>query len=218
MELPWLMNQIEMHAEQLSERAIQAVRASTRIRSLGSMSEEELRRRFFELYRNLGRWLGEKGEAEIEATYGEIGQRRCREGVPLNELIYALILVKQQLWDYIQKHIAPASEGNLYQEEMIIEMIGKFFDRALYHTIRGYEEVWAKEASLQLLSGTPSQSEGATTGVARAILGELEARRGILDNDLRLRSITFTVRLDPPGTVRSVTLQQESHSERGRRS
>lgn len=217
MELPWVMNQIEMHAEQLSERAIQAVRTSPRIKSLGSTSEEELRRKFFDLYRNLGRWLGETGEAEIEATYGDIGRRRCGEGVPLNELIYVLIIVKQELWGYFQKHIAPASEGNLYQEEQIIEMIGKFFDRALYHTIRGYEEVWAKEASLQLLSGTPSQSEGATTGIARAILGELEARRGMLDNDLRLRSVTFTVRLDPPGNVRSVTLQQESHSEGGRR-
>jgi len=218
MELPWLMSQIEMHAEQLSERVIQAVRTSPRIKSLGSISEEELRRRFFDLFRNLGRWLGEKGEAEIEATYRDIGQRRCREGVPLNELIYALILVKQELWGYIQKHIAPASEGNLYQEEQIIEMMGKFFDRAVYHTIRGYEEVWTKEASLQLLAGTPSQAEGATTGVARAILSELEARRGVLDNDLRLSSVAFTVRLDPPGIVRSVTLQQESHSERGRRS
>jgi hypothetical protein len=218
MELPWLMSQIEAHAEQLSERAIQAVRTSPRIKSLGAMSEEELRRKFFELYRNLGRWLGEKGEAEIEATYGEVGRRRCREGVPLNELIYALILVKQELWGYVQKHIAPASEGNLYQEEQIIEMMGKFFDRAVYHTIRGYEEVWTKEASLQLLAGTPSQSDGATTGIARAILGELDARRGVLDNDLRLHSVTFTVRLDPPGAVKSVTLQQESHSEKGRRS
>jgi hypothetical protein len=218
MELPWLMSQIETHAEQLSERAIQALRTSPRIKSLGSTSEEELRRRFFDLYRNLGRWLGEKGEAEIEATYGEIGRRRCREGVPLNELIYALIIVKQELWGYIQKHIAPASEGNLYQEELIIEMMGKFFDRAMYHTIRGYEEVWTTEASLQLLSGKPSQADTATTGIARAILGELEARRGILDNDLRLRSVTFTVRLDPPGAVRSVTLQQETYSEGGRRS
>jgi hypothetical protein len=218
MELPWLMNQIHMHAEQLSERVIQAIRTSQRIKSLGSVSEEELRRRFFDLFQNLGRWLGEKGEEEIEATYGEIGRRRCREGTPLNELVHAVILVKQQLWDYIEKHIAPASEGNLYQEEMIIEMLGKFFDRALYHTVRGYEEAWAKEASLQLLSGTPSQADTATTGIARAILGELETRRGVIDNDFRLHSVTFTVRLDPPGAVRSVTLQQESHSEGGRRS
>jgi len=217
MELPWLMKQIETHAEQLSEQVIQAVRTSPRTRVMGQLSEEELKARFFDFFRNFGRWISEKNEDEIEATYGEVGRRRCREGMPLNDLVYALILVKQHLWDYVVKHVMPTSEGNLYQEELLGEMLGKFFDRALYHTIRGYEEVWIKEASLRLLAGPPAEAASATTGIARAILGELEARRGVLDNDLRLRSVTFTVKLEPPGTVRSVTLQQESHSEGGRR-
>jgi len=42
----------------------------------------------------------------------------------------------------------------------------------------------------------PSQADSATTGSARAILGELEARRGMIDNDLRLHALTFAVRLD----------------------
>jgi hypothetical protein len=217
MELPWLMKQIETHAEQLSEQVIQAVRTSPRTRSMGQLSEEELRNRFFDLFRNFGRWLSEKNEDEIEAIYGEIGRRRCREGMPLNDLVYALILVKQHVWDYVVKNLMPSSEGRLYEEERFGEMVGKFFDRALYHTIRGYEEVWTKEASLRLLAGPPSEAGSATTGIARAILGELDARRGVLDNDLRLRAVTFTVKLEPPGTVRSVTFQQESHTEGGRR-
>jgi hypothetical protein len=217
MQLPWLMNQIEAHAEQLSEQVIAAVRTSPRTRSMGQLSEEELKHRFFDLFRNFGRWLSEKNEDEIEATYGEVGRRRCREGLPLNELIYALMLVKQHVWDYVQKHVMPASEGNLYEEGLLGEMLGKFFDRALYHTVRGYEEVWIKEASLDLLAGPPTLTGSATTGIARGILGELEARRGVLDNDLRLRAVTFIVKLEPPGTVRSVTFQQESHTEGGRR-
>jgi len=217
MELPWLMKQIETHAEQLAERVIEAVRTNPRTKFLRDVSEEELRRRFFDLFQNLGRWLSEKGDEEIEAIYGEIGRRQCREGVPLNELVYALILVKQHLWDYIDKNVVPDSEGNLYREELVARMMARFFDRAMYHSVKGYEEVWAKDASLRLLAGTPSESASATTAIARAILGELEPRRGVLDNDLRLRSVTFTVRLEPPGAVRSVTLQQESHSEGGRR-
>jgi len=216
MELPWLMSQIETHAEQLTERVIQAIRTNPRTQFLRGLSEEELEKRIFDLFRNLGRWLSEKREEEIEAIYSEIGRHRCREGVPLNEMIYALNLVKRHLWDYIEKHVMPASEGNLYQEELLGRMIGKFFDRAVYHTVRGYEEAWAKEAAERLFAAAPPATGSATGGIARAILGELEARRGMLDADLRLRSVTFTVKLDPPGTVRSVTLQQESHSERGR--
>jgi len=184
-ELPRLMNQIETHAKQLSDQVIQAVRTSPRTRLMGRLSEEELKARFFELFRNFGRWLSEKNKDEIEATYTEVGRRRCREGMPLNELIYALIVVKQHVWGYVLKNVMPASEGNLYEEELPGEMLGKFFDRALYHTIRGYEEVWSKEASLRLLAGPPAEAGSATTGIARAILGELDARRGVLDNDRR---------------------------------
>jgi hypothetical protein len=216
MELPWLMKQVESHAEELTERVIHEVRTSPRTKCLHDLSEEELRRRVFDLFQNLGRWLSEKSEDEIEAIYGEIGRRRCREGVPLNELVFALTVVKRHLWDYVQKNIVPTSESQLYQEELVIEMVARFFDRAVYHTVRGYEDGWAKEASLRLLAGGPSQG-GATTAIARAILGELEPRRGVLDNDTRLRSVTFTVDLDPPGAVRSVTLRQESHTEGRRR-
>ena len=215
MELPWLMKQIETHAEQLTQRVINAVRTSPRTRFLRDLSEEELRRRFFDLFRNLGRWLSEKSEDEIEAIYGDIGRRRCREAVPLSELVYALVLVKQTLWDYVQQNVVAVSESSLYQEELVAELIDRFFDRGLYHTVRGYEEVWAKDTSLRLLAGSSSERGCATTGIARAILGELEERRSTLDTDDRLRTVTFTVELDPPGTVRSLTLLQES--EGGRR-
>ena len=216
MELPWLMSQIETHAEQLTDRVIQAIRTNPRTQFLRGVSQEELGKAVYDLFRNLGRWLSEKREEEIEAIYGENGSRRYSEGVPLHELVYALNLVKQYLWEYVEKHVMPTSEGNLYQEEMLVTMMGRFFDRAVYHTVRGYEETWAKEATKSFLAVAPSEAGSATGGIARAILGELEARRGVLDADLRLRSVTFTVKLEPPGTVRSVTLQQESHSERGR--
>jgi len=214
MELPWLMQQIETHAEKLTEQVIDAVRTSPRTRFLRDLSEEELGRRFFDLFRNLGRWLSEKSEGEIETIYGDVGRRRCREAVPLSELVYALLLMKQHLWDYVQKNVIPVSESTLYEEELVAEMMGRFFDRALYHTVRGYEDVWAKDTSLRLLAGSSSERGCATTGIARAILGELEERRGALDADDRLRTVTFTVELDPPGTVRSLTLLQESEGNR----
>ena len=219
MLLPWLVRLIETHAEQLTEKVIQVVRVNPRTPFLHELSEPELRQRVFDLYHNLGRWLGEKSEAEIEATYGDLGRRRCREGVPLHELVYALILVKHQLWDYVQSNDLPESATSLYGEELLDVMVGKFFDTAAYHAVKGYEETWAKEASLRLLAGSPSGSgpTPATIGIARAVLGELEARRGVLDNDPALRSVSLAVKLDSSGKVRSVTVQQESETDRPRR-
>jgi hypothetical protein len=217
MLLPWLMRLIETHAEQLTDKLIEAVRTSPRTTFLHELSEAELKQRVLDLYQNLGRWLGEKREAEIEATYRENGRKRFREGVPLSELIYALILMKRHLWEYVQVNDLPETGTNLYGEEQLAVMVGQFFDTALYHAVRGYEEEWSK-GSLRLLAGVPGEpgTMGVTMNVARAVLGELESRRGVLDRDLGLRSVTFTLKLESTGKVRSITVQQESQTDRPR--
>jgi hypothetical protein len=94
-------------------------------------------------------------------------------------------------------------------------MVGQFFDRALYYAVRGYEEAWLKEASVRLLAAIPLEPgvTSATMNIARAVIGELEARRGVLDKDMGLRSVTLAVKLEPAGKVRSVTVQQESETQ-----
>jgi hypothetical protein len=214
MLLPRLMRLIETNADELMERVIKAVRTNPRTAFLHEVSEAELKRRGFDLYHNLGRWLAEKSEAEIEDTYRENGRRRFHEGVPLSELIYALILMKQHLWEFIRKNDLPETATNLYGEEQLEMMVGQFFDKALYHAVRGYEEAWLKEAPFPLLAGTapePGMTD-ATSNIARAIIGELKARRGVLDSDTGLRSVSVAVKLEASGKVRSVTVQQESET------
>ena len=210
MLLPWLMRLIETHAEELTDKLIHAVRTNPRTTFMHKLSEDELKRRVFDLYHNLGRWLGEKQEAEIETTYAEIGHRRCREGVPLHELLYALILVKQHLWNYVENNDLPESAANLYGEEQLVVMVGQFFDKAMYHAVRGYEESRAKEEARRLLGREKPGATGISADIARAVLGELESRASVLDGDLDLRSVTFTVKLESGGKVRSMTVQQES--------
>jgi hypothetical protein len=44
-----------------------------------------------EIYRHLGEWLLHRNESEIEKRYTEIGDRRDHRGVPLRELIWAIV-------------------------------------------------------------------------------------------------------------------------------
>jgi len=151
MLLPWLMRLIETHAHDLTENLMKDVRVHPRTASLHKVAEAELTARSFELYHNLGRWLGEKREEEIETAYREIGRRRFWEGVPLSELVYALVLMKQHLWDFIRKNDLPETATNLYGEEQLEMMVGQFFDKALYHAVRGYEDAWFHEAAPRLI-------------------------------------------------------------------
>jgi hypothetical protein len=152
MLLPWLMRLIETHANELTESLMKDVRVNPRTASLHEVAEAELTARGFDLYHNLARWLAEKSEDEIEATYRENGRRRFRDGVPLSELVYALILTKQHLWDFIRKNDLPETATDLYGEEQLEIMVGQFFDKALYYAVRGYEDAWFNRAGAALLA------------------------------------------------------------------
>jgi len=135
-----LVRMIEDHAEQLTQGALDDIRHNPRTPSYHRLSREELHLRLYDVYSHLGRWLGERAESAIEATYRDLGRRRRTEAIPLSEVLYALILTKHHLGEYILSAGLVGSAVELYQEEELNIMVGHFFDKAVYFTARGYEE------------------------------------------------------------------------------
>jgi hypothetical protein len=103
------------------------------------MNREDLRARLFDVYHHLGGWLSDSTEERIESVYGELGRKRHAEGIPLSEVVFALTLAKYHLRDYIRTRGLVDSAVELYQEQELQRLVGRFFDRAVYHTVRGYE-------------------------------------------------------------------------------
>lgn len=136
-----LIRMIERNAEDLTREVLKDLGSNVRTPAYHTLSQDELHRRVYDVYHNLGRWLGDKSDAPIEATYGNLGQTRRREGIALSEVVYALILVKEHLRSYIRRAGSVDSAVELYQEEEINLMIGHFFDKALYCAVKGYEGV-----------------------------------------------------------------------------
>jgi hypothetical protein len=135
-----LIQMIEEHAEQLTRGVLNDLVGNPHTPHFHALSSDELHRRVYDVYHNLGRWLGDKTEEQLEATYGGLGRTRCREGVPLSEVVYALVLIKDHLREYIRAVGLVDSAVELYLEEELHLSIGRFFDRALYHTVKGYED------------------------------------------------------------------------------
>ena len=130
---------IEDHAEELTRVVIRDLQSNPRTRSYHELSREALHARVFDVYRNLGDWLGVETDEAIEAKYNELGRRRSAEKVPLSEVIYALILTKYHLRDYILTAGLVGSVVALYQEQELQRLVGQFFDKAIYYTARAYE-------------------------------------------------------------------------------
>ena len=68
-----------------------------------------------------------------------LGHIRHSEGIPLSEVVKALILTRRHLWDYVRSAGLVDTTVELYQEEELNMMVGRFFDHAVYYTVKGYE-------------------------------------------------------------------------------
>jgi len=134
-----LIKLIEEHAEDLTREVLRDLAGNARTPSYNSLPADELHRRVYDVYHNLGRWLGDKTEEHLESTFGGLGRRRHAEGVPLSEAVYALVLIKDHLRGYIRAVGLVDSTVELYLEEELHLQIGNFFDNAIYHMVKGYE-------------------------------------------------------------------------------
>ena len=135
-----LVKIIEEHADDMTRSLLNHLFRDIRIVALRRLSEEDMYGRAYDVYHNLGRWLGDKNEESIAHSYAELGRKRFREGIPLSEVILGLILVKDHLRDFIRTHGLVDSAVELYQVEELHLLVSHFFDRAIYHTVHGYEQ------------------------------------------------------------------------------
>jgi hypothetical protein len=142
-----LVRAIESHAEDLTRDVLKDLQTNPHTPTYHTHDRETLHRRIFDGYRHLGRWIAEKTESQIEEAYEEVGRQRCDEGVPLSEVVYALVLTKGHLSEYIRAVDVVGSAVELYQEEELYRLIGHFFDKATYYAARGYEKQAARRTS-----------------------------------------------------------------------
>lgn len=138
-----LVKLIEQHAEELTRSVLGELASDPRTPAYHRLPGDELHRRIFDVYHNLGRWLGDRSDEAVGPTYAALGRRRLGEGVPLSEVVCALILTKHHLNRFIRSSSFADSAVELYQEEELTLMVDQFFDKAVYHVVRGYEKAAA---------------------------------------------------------------------------
>jgi hypothetical protein len=141
---------IEDHAEELTRALVQNLQSNPRTESYHQLSQEAIHHRAYNVYKNLGSWLNSKAEEDIKASYTQLGTRREAESVPISEVVYALILTKYHLRDYIGGAGLVDSAVDLYQEQELHRLLGQFFDKAIYYTVRAYERGVASSESREI--------------------------------------------------------------------
>jgi hypothetical protein len=137
-----LVRLIESHADALAGGLEE--RAQGQISHFRDIPAHELRERVYEIYRHLGEWLLGKNELDIEHRYREIGARRAKQHVPLSEVIQAIVLTKENLWEFLKSEAVMDRAVEIMGELELLQMLEMFFDRAIYYAAVGYEEEVAR--------------------------------------------------------------------------
>jgi hypothetical protein len=140
-----LVRLIEDHAEELTRELLDDVLSNPHTLAFHALPQEELRRRLRGVHRNLAQWLHERSEPKVVSFYEELGRRRFTEGVPLSQLVFVFNLIKRRLRREVMSSGLPASVIEVYQLEEFEAVLDGFFDKALYHTVIGYEEAMQEE-------------------------------------------------------------------------
>ena len=134
-----LVQMIEDHADKLTHSLVNDLKSNKRTTHYHHLTGDELHRRTYDVYRHLGHWIASKTEAAIESSYTELAKTRYAEGIPLSEIVYALILTKYHLREYIRFSGLSDSAIDLHREMELQQLVGQFFDKASYYTVRGFE-------------------------------------------------------------------------------
>ncbi|MBI4478783.1 MAG: hypothetical protein HY651_02070 [Acidobacteria bacterium] len=135
-----LIQMIEDHADKLMSSLIGKLKTDPHTPAYRRFSDIEIRSRAYTVYKNLGAWMVGKPEDEIRQLYMHLGLRRFEEGTPLHEVIYALILTKNNLLEYIRASGLGGTALEIYAEQELSNKISQFFDTAIYYTAVGYEK------------------------------------------------------------------------------
>jgi hypothetical protein len=138
-----LVKLIETHSDGLARSLHKRYREDPRCLGYANVPETELTQRVYEVYRHLGDWLLAKTETEVEKRYLEIGAKRAEQGVPASQVIWMIWLVRENLWNYLEKQAELERPAEVFAEIELQEMLDQFFGHAIYYAALGHERAMA---------------------------------------------------------------------------
>jgi hypothetical protein len=136
-----LVKMIEEHAEQITQGLLKDIQTNPKTISYQQFSAEEIYTRAYNVYKNLGEWLIDPTGAKAQRKYLDLGRRRFEEKIPVSQVIFALVLTKNHLLKYVKMFGLVDTAIELHGELELFRLVTEFFDKAIYYTVSGYEEM-----------------------------------------------------------------------------
>jgi hypothetical protein len=134
-----LLDVTEQNAEEIAEHWAKDVHKNKRTTYYQNIKKEELINYAVDFYRNLRKLLTSDNRVEITQEYFKKYAEKCQEiGLPLQEAIYGLILMRRHMWLYadFQAIFIDALEHNQAIDSIMRIML--MMDYAVYEITQYY--------------------------------------------------------------------------------
>jgi hypothetical protein len=142
-----LVRLIETHSDALAASLLTKVQSSELTHDYCHVPPAELKQRVYEIYRHLGDWLLGKTDFDIRERYREIGARRAEQQVSLSQLVWVIVLTKENLWEYLKNEGSMERPVEVFGELQMLQLLDQFFDRAIFYASEGYEKALAARSA-----------------------------------------------------------------------
>lgn len=146
-----LIELIELHAIRIAKDVAEDLSTNERTPGFRAVKRDELEHRVYTIVHHLGNWIAAPRSKAVHDEFGEWGAKRFGQGIPLSEVVYAIIVLKSHLRRYIRDHglidaAFPNVEADyilpmhLHSLQELVAQVSDFFDEALYALALGHEQ------------------------------------------------------------------------------
>lgn len=139
---------IETHWDRILVRIVEQIRREPELVHLQKLLDSETHGWDEQLLENLGFWLTAENQEELAHKYEALGRLRFEQGIPLDESVRAVCIIRGRILAYVDEHIASTSSVELYAVEELERRLGRFFDLLVVHLVRGYERALRRSVAL----------------------------------------------------------------------
>jgi len=146
-----LIDVTERHAEEIARNWYEDVRKNARTASYRKFNPEDAIRQAVEFYRSFrGLFFTEKPYEAAEKYFRRYAEDRYRDGVPLDEAIYALVLMRRHMWLYAEFQVTFQTAVEHHQAAENLNRTILMFDYAVNVISREYQYLVREEIDREL--------------------------------------------------------------------
>lgn len=137
-----LLDLTEGHAEDIAGQWCKSVRANPRTSSYHSIPEEKYLSQAVSCYKSLkSMYFSKKPYEEARAHFTRYAEDTHDQGIPLHEAVYALIMMRREIWLFADFQTLYTSAVDLHQAVESINRVLLVFDYAMYVVAQRYHEI-----------------------------------------------------------------------------